>query len=64
MRLPTAVLLSLMLTACGQSGALYFAKPERAKTESAKPNSANPEQEPAASTDKNSTENSDTTTGP
>lgn len=59
MRLLTAVLLSLLLTACGQSGALYFAKPE----------SSNPAKEasadtPAKSTDKDSNENSDATTGP
>ena len=58
-RLLTATLLSLMLTACGQSGALYFAKPEDAKAE--KEASAEP---PAKRTDKDSTENSDDTTGP
>ena len=59
MRLLTATLLSLMLTACGQSGALYFAKPDDAKAE--KQASA---ESPAKSTDKDSTENSDATTGP
>lgn len=59
MRLLTATLLSLMLTACGQSGALYFAKPDDAKAE--KQASA---EAPAKSTDKDSTENSDATTGP
>lgn len=55
MRLLTAALLSLMLTACGQSGALYFPKPESAKPE---------KQAPAKSTDKDNNENSDATTGP
>ena len=59
MRLLTATLLSLMLTACGQSGALYFAKPENAKAE--KNASA---QASAESTAKDSTENSNATTGP
>lgn len=60
MRLLTAALLSLMLTACGQSGALYFPKPESAKSENAKPE----KQTPAKSTDKDNNENSDATTGP
>jgi predicted small lipoprotein YifL len=58
-RLLTAALLSLILTACGQSGALYFAKPENAKAE--KEASADVS---AKSTDKDRTENSDATTGP
>ena len=59
MRLLTAILLSLMLTACGQSGALYFDRPESNKP--AKQASADA---PAKSTDKDSNENSDATTGP
>lgn len=59
MRLLTAALLSLMLTACGQSGALYFAKPEDAKAEQETSADA-----AANSTDKDSNENSDATTGP
>lgn len=59
MRLLTATLLSLMLAACGQSGALYFAKPESAEAE--KQTSA----EAAAKTsEKDSNETSDATTGP
>jgi predicted small lipoprotein YifL len=59
MRLLTAILpaivLSLMLTACGQSGALYFPKPESATPESA---------ESAERSDTKDTENTDSTTGP
>lgn len=60
MRLLTAALLSLMLTACGQSGALYFAKPEKQETARQQPGADSP----ASSADKDSNENSDTTTGP
>ncbi len=61
MRLLTAALLSLMLTACGQSGALYFSKPE--KQEPASQNPAADASEPSADKDRN--DNSDaTTTGP
>jgi predicted small lipoprotein YifL len=64
-RLLTATLLSLMLTACGQSGALYFAKPENAKPEKeAAATQQSAADAPAEGTDKDSTENSDATTGP
>ena len=59
MRLLTATLLSLMLAACGQSGALYFAKPESAEAE--KETSA---EAAAKNTDKDSNDTSDATTGP
>lgn len=59
MRLLTAALLSLMLTSCGQSGALYFAKPENGNVEKDAASQAS-----AESTDKDGKENSDATTGP
>lgn len=64
MRLLAATLLSLMLTACGQSGALYFAKPDNAKAEKGSPAEAPAKSTDKESIDKESTEDSDATTGP